>query len=719
MSFKTLGKRALASTFAGLLVVQLLGGMAQLSATSIGPEIDSLTNDGQLSSGGQNGVMPYGYGVQLSADGRYVAFTSTAQNFGLGGLAPQGLSSAFGVDIYVHDRQTNHTVLASLDQNGQPLRNIFNFALSDNGRYVAETTIPTDGVVYVRDMTTGITQTHPSPDLISNNVFIWVSDTGVASLLFPDGHGTTLSADGRYEIRYDTAVTGTPMLYRLDTQTGQILRADVASNSSPLSPGALDLAQGVGWPNLVKISQDGQKVLFKKLDAGPYQEWTRDEVYVHDFTTGTTRLVSRNAAGQAADTGAYDSDLNGDGTTAAFATAATNFGYNSALGQVYTVSTALADNPDVTAPDIYSSTFTADPKLTTQPSALQVYAADNEAGVAGGEYFVGDTDPGQDNATALTWDGNNLVAPFDTSLLPGVYQVHFRVYDAANNWSSLQSTSLTVIPPDTTPPTIGTFSWSLNPKPVAQSSTLTVPASDDSGVAAGEYYIGDTDPGQGNATPMILGGGALSTTFSTGLPSGVYKITVRAKDTRGNWSAPVSDFLVVYDPSGANVTGKKTVVPSLVNNDILPGLNDSAQTDKAQFGFTVDYTNQGVISNLSDLQFSYSTGTRCNNPARATNCHSLSLNATNINWLITDSDNQSEGVFQGTATLIVDGVTTANPFRVMAVDGTRLSPTAADHFALLIFGPGANPNTATPIYKVSDVVLRGNITVTPPVSLPT
>jgi hypothetical protein len=273
---------------------------------------------------------------------------------------------------------------------------------------------------------------------------------------------------------------------------------------------------------------------------------------------------------------------------------------------------------------------------------------------------------------------------------------------------------------DSTAPAIGPVIWSQNPKPTTATTTLTVPATDDSsGIQKAEYFIGDNDPGQGNGATMQLSNvqnGGLSadvtTTFGTDFPTGVYKISVRAQDTAGNWSNPVSDYLVVYDPAGPKMTGKRTIVPSLGNGDILPGLISNSQTDKAQFGFSVKYNNQGQINGNSDLQFSYSTGTHCNNPNNAVNCHALSLNATSISWLTTQGTNNSTGIFQGTATLNIDGQASAVLFRVTGVDGERLSATANDQFQIAIYNSGSNPNTDVPLYRVNSAdITRGNIKI--------
>ena len=279
------------------------------------------------------------------------------------------------------------------------------------------------------------------------------------------------------------------------------------------------------------------------------------------------------------------------------------------------------------------------------------------------------------------------------------------VDNAGNTASASQTVNL-----DRTAPVAGAPAWSTNPKPTGSSTTLTVPASDAlSGVVAGEYYF-DTDPGPGNGTPMTYGGGVLSTTIGTGLTVGVYQIGVRAKDAAGNWTAPpVVTILVVYDPSlPVGVTGKNKndLVPSLANGDVLPGLTSAGQTDTADYGFTVDYTN-GALDPRNDFMFRYNTGSQCNSP-HDQNCHSFTLTATGFDWLIIDQANDSRGRFQGIATVTIDEVITINPFTVEGTDGDRLTPAGNDHFILKVYAPGADPTTASPVYQVSASFAKGN-----------
>ena len=274
---------------------------------------------------------------------------------------------------------------------------------------------------------------------------------------------------------------------------------------------------------------------------------------------------------------------------------------------------------------------------------------------------------------------------------------------------------------DTTAPTAISFSFTSNPKSINQNSSLTVPIIDsESTIVGAEYFLGDSDPGQGNGATMGLSNidndsktANATTVFGSDFPTGVYKVSVRAQDSAGNWSEPVSDYLVVYNPNGPKMTGKRTITPRLSTGDILPGLNTESQTDKAKFGFSVKYNNQGQVASNSDFQLSYSTGTKCNKPQQAVNCHELELNATSISWLTTQGLNNSTGIFQGIANLKTDGQTSIVPFRVTGIDGERLNPTSMDNFQVHIFAPGANPNTDEPQYKINSMPIdRGNIKIT-------
>jgi Tol biopolymer transport system component len=117
-----------------------------------------------VSSRGRQANAPSGFGT-ISADGRYVAFDSTASN-----LVPHDTNHL--ADVFVHDRLTGRTERVSLDSRGRQARCDQSYcesveaALSANGRYVAFVSsatnlVPHDtnhlGDVFVRDRKTGRT----------------------------------------------------------------------------------------------------------------------------------------------------------------------------------------------------------------------------------------------------------------------------------------------------------------------------------------------------------------------------------------------------------------------------------------------------------------------------------------------------------------------------------------------------------------------------------
>jgi streptogramin lyase len=297
----------------------------------------------------------------------------------------------------------------------------------------------------------------------------------------------------------------------------------------------------------------------------------------------------------------------------------------------------------------------------------------------------------------------------DTGAPEGTDSYHVTAVSSTNDESTPSNTVSVIV--DRTAPSAGTPTWSANPMQVGTSTTLTVPVSDAvSGVSGGEYYLG-TDPGVGNATAMAYDSTAGTLTASVGatLSPGVYSVGYRAEDAAGNWSSAATTMLVVYDTNTTlSMTGKnkKDLVPSLANGDILPGLISSAQTDAADYGFTVQYKNGGLDPH-NDFMFTYTTGTNCKK-ASAQNCHSFSLNTTGFDWLVVNGTNNSQGEFQGTATVTVDGVTTTNPFTVSGIDGSRLPQPTDNSLVVRVYAPGANPATATPIYQASGSMSSNN-----------
>ena len=170
------------------------------------------------SGGGQ--LKAASYAGAISADGRYVTFTSQAST--LDGVDTNQLD-----DVFVHDRQTNTTSRVSVSSTGQPDEfGAFAPSISADGRYVAFVSsspdlVPgdsTDFNAFVRDLLTGTTemagpadtvQAQISPDgrYVAESGSLWDRQTATSETIAVSDSGEvandyvltgSVSAGGRY-----------------------------------------------------------------------------------------------------------------------------------------------------------------------------------------------------------------------------------------------------------------------------------------------------------------------------------------------------------------------------------------------------------------------------------------------------------------------------------------------------------------------------------------
>jgi hypothetical protein len=240
--------------------------------------------------------------IASSADGRYVAFSSYASN-----LIPNDTNG--NQDVFVRDRQTGQTQIVSVASDGSQGNAPSGYSvvsISDDGRYVAfysaaSNLVPNDtngqSDAFVHDRQTGQTQRiSVATDGTQGNGFSGLDD---------------LSANGRYVVFTSAAsnlvsgdTNGVLDVFVHDRQTGQTIRASVASDGS----------QANGISRLGTVSADGRYVAL--LSAGsnlvPGDTNGKDDIFVHDTTTGLTTRVSVASDG----TQANDHNRDGCGSSA-------------------------------------------------------------------------------------------------------------------------------------------------------------------------------------------------------------------------------------------------------------------------------------------------------------------------------------------------------------------------------------------------------------------
>ena len=250
--------------------------------------------------------------ASISADGRYVAFESSATN-----LVAGDTNGSF--DVFVHDRQTGTTERVSVDSSGAQANSDSLFAaISADGRYVAFESAATNLVagdtnacmdVFVHDRQTGTT-VRASVDSSGTQ--------GDSYSLYP-----AISADGRYVAFASQATNlvagdtnGWADIFVRDLQTGTTERVDVG-------PGG---AEGDADSSVPSISADGRYVAFESqatdLVAGDTNGWI--DVFVRDRQNGTTELASVDSSGAQADADGLYPAISADGRYVVFESQAGN-----------------------------------------------------------------------------------------------------------------------------------------------------------------------------------------------------------------------------------------------------------------------------------------------------------------------------------------------------------------------------------------------------------
>ncbi len=257
----------------------------------------------------------------ISADGRYVAFYSDATNLVSG--------DANGTrDIFVRDRLLGTTERASVSSAGVEGSGFSAPPdISADGRFVAFGSFASDLVladtnatldVFVRDRLAGSTE-RVSVDGAG------VEGSGLSS-------GAKISGDGRYVAFFSDApnlVAGDTNLSRdifvRDRQAGTTVRVSVDSAGIEANGGSAG-ASVRGSATTPALSADGNLVAFDSdatnLVAGDSNAFT--DVFIHDRRTGTTERVSVSSAAVQSNDSSADPDISAGGSAVTFMSMASN-----------------------------------------------------------------------------------------------------------------------------------------------------------------------------------------------------------------------------------------------------------------------------------------------------------------------------------------------------------------------------------------------------------
>ncbi len=292
------------------------------------PDVFVLGPDGGLvrasvATGGEEANGPSGE-PDLSADGRLLVFTSSADN-----LAGAGDANAAG-DVFVRNMQTGAVALVSADEDGAAGAGRSGApAISADGRYVSfasDAPNLADGDrngrqdVFVRDLATGRTQ------LVSvargggsgqNRAF--AGDRPQVSDVSRDGRFVVFESDA-------TNLAGRDRNRRTD-----IFVRDRANQSTRRVSISTTDEEGGGASYLPTITPDGRYVAFgSRANDLVAEDAIGPDVFVRELRRGTTVLVDVTARGrlrgrEPAVPLPGRPSLSADGATAAFASSAANF----------------------------------------------------------------------------------------------------------------------------------------------------------------------------------------------------------------------------------------------------------------------------------------------------------------------------------------------------------------------------------------------------------
>ena len=254
--------------------------------------------------------------ASISANGRYVVFTSNATNLVAGDT--NGVS-----DVFLHDRATGETTRVSVGSGGVEAtggQSTSGF-ISDDGRYVAFLSQATN---LVAGDTNGVRDAFVYDR--TNNVTTRVSTATAGTEGDQNAFEVGISSDGRY-IPFASSATnivagdtnGAADVFFHDRNTGITSRESLTAGGGEATGGAVS--------QQVKISRDATVVAFSSDQTNIVAGDTNadNDIFVRDLTAGTTTRVSV-ATGGTEGLGGFSLNpfVSGDGRVVAWFSSMTN-----------------------------------------------------------------------------------------------------------------------------------------------------------------------------------------------------------------------------------------------------------------------------------------------------------------------------------------------------------------------------------------------------------
>lgn len=242
--------------------------------------------------------------------------------------------------------------------------------------------------------------------------------------------------------------------------------------------------------------------------------------------------------------------------------------------------------------------------------------------------------------------------------------------------------------PEQTPPVVQSLGWSANPLQQGQNTTLSVVASDNTGVAGVTYTI---DNGSPQAMTFNASTNTWQATFGSSLAANTYNIAVVATDTSGNQSSPEPDVLAVNNAANGYVIGHAKVLPNSAS-DLLPIPIDTAANKPAELivGFT------GNKSGTTSADVSY----------RITNKKDeFSISSKVVKWVVIPDKNHASILATGDLDIYDNGVHSVVQNVTIRLDLEMDAGGQTGRVTMKVWQPGVNPNVGQPTYSITNASL--------------
>jgi pimeloyl-ACP methyl ester carboxylesterase len=335
----------------------------------------------------------------ISADGRYVAFGSYASNLASGDTNRQP-------DIFVRDTVANSTTRVSVSSSGaQGNSGSFDASISTDGRYVA---FSSDASNLVSGDTNGFEDVFVRDSVANTTTLLSLSSSGAQGNNRSGQNAPSISGDGRY-VAFSSSASN---LVSGDTNNGgDIFVRDSVANTTTLVSLSSSGAQGSGGSP--SISADGRYVAFVSSASNLVSGDTNgtQDIFVRDTIANTTTLVSVSSSGAQGNGTSYYHSISGDGRYVAFTSYASNLvsGDTNGFDDVFVHETGFNAMPTPTpTPTCYTLTTNVIP-----PDAGQVFLrtqgnCNNGAGYTSNTVVEVTVQPNINNAYAFAfWTSDN------------------------------------------------------------------------------------------------------------------------------------------------------------------------------------------------------------------------------------------------------------------------------------------------------------------------